>query len=59
MRLISFFLELSAGVLHIARSRISEFILVGILAHVTVIKELAAVFAVSRVRGGWRRFSGW
>lgn len=56
MRLISPFLEFSAGVLRVAGSRVLEFILVSILAHVTVIEELTAVFAVSRVRGSRWRF---
>lgn len=34
-----------------------EFILIGVLAHVTVVKKLSAVFAVSRVRGGRQRSS--
>jgi len=59
MRPISFLLELSAGVLHVTGSRVSEFILVGILAHVTIIEELSAVFAVSRIRGSWRWLSRW
>lgn len=59
MRPISLLLEFSAGVLHVTRSRISEFILISILAHVTVIEELSAVFAVSRIRGNWRWLSRW